>query len=118
MTTRFKQTPRRPGGGGGGGGGGDGRKASRAPGCGSFSKEIGGFLAELGSDRLSPPALSQWIRTKSAGYLVDSVYLVPVKGDKHYVYTLVTSDKAIESGNFLTLRRDRNAQNAAFDMAT
>ena len=70
----------------------------------SIGRELRGHLGDLGSDGgATPGQLCEWIRSKSAGGATDSVYLVPAAGDRFYTYKVATSEKALESGLFLTL---------------
>ena len=69
----------------------------------SVARELRGHLVELGSAKATPPRLRDWVKSKSAADVLDGVYLVPAKGDKFYIYDMVTAEKAVESGLFLTL---------------
>lgn len=70
----------------------------------SVAREMRGHLGDLGSDGATPRQLCEWINSRSANeQAMDSVYLVPAKGDRFYVYKAATSEKALESGLFLTL---------------
>ena len=69
----------------------------------SMAREIRGQLGELYPDGATPRQLCEWIKSKGAGQAMDSVYLVPTSADKFYVYNVAASEKALESGLFLTL---------------
>ena len=70
----------------------------------SILREMRGRHGDLGSDGKTPRQLCEWINSRSAGDATDdSVYLVPASVDRFYVYDVATSEKALESGLFLTL---------------
>ena len=72
----------------------------------SILREMRGRHGDLGSDGATPRQLCEWINSRSAAGEAttdDSVYLVPASADRFYVYDVATSEKALESGLFLTL---------------
>ena len=63
-----------------------------------IAKELG---LDGGGNGATPRQLCEWIESKSNA--ADSVYLVPASADRFYAYTVATSERALESGLFLTL---------------